>query len=226
MRIAVLGTGMVGQALAGRLAELGHEVTVGTRDPESTLADKEPDMMGNPLFADCATENPGVRLATFAEAAAGAELLVNATPGTVSLAALEAAGAENMAGKILIDVANAIDDSHGFPPRLVFKDTESLGEQIQAAFIDVKVVKTLSTLAAPLMIYPEQLNNGDHTVFVAGNDAEAKLTVVELLRSFGHTDIIDLGDIKGARGVEAALPLWLRLLQTLNTSIFNFKVVR
>jgi 8-hydroxy-5-deazaflavin:NADPH oxidoreductase len=226
MRIAVLGTGMVGQTLAGRLAELGHEVTAGTRDPAATLARTEPDRMGNPPYRDWATAHPRVRLATFAEAAAGADLVVNATSGEVSMAALTAAGRDNLAGKILLDIANPLDSSAGFPPTLFVKDTDSLGEQIQTAFPETKVVKTLNTMTAALMVHPTQLADGGHTVFVSGNDLDAKQTTIALLESFGHTDVIDLGDISTARGPEMVLPIWLRLMGVLNTPMFNFKIVR
>jgi predicted dinucleotide-binding enzyme len=226
MKIAVLGTGIVGQALAGRLAGLGHQVTVGTRDVAATIARTGPDRMGNPPYAVWAATRPEVRLTTFAEAAAGAELLVNATSGEVSIAALEAAGADNIAGKILIDIANPLDFSRGFPPTLFVVDTDSLGERIQAAFPQLKVVKSLNTLTAALMVNPTQLAGGDHTVFVSGNDADAKKTVVGLLESFGHTDVIDLGDISTGRGTEMLLALWLRLAGALQTPMFNIKVVR
>jgi predicted dinucleotide-binding enzyme len=226
MKIAVIGTGMVGQALAGRLGQLGHDVTVGTRDIEATLAKTTPDGMGNPPYSGWAAQHPAVTLATFAAAAAGAQLLVNATPGGVSLAALQAAGVDNLAGKILIDIANPLDFSNGFPPSLFVKDTDSLGEQIQTAFPQLKVVKALNTLTAQLMVNPKALADGDHTVFVSGNDADAKKTVIGLLESFGHTDVIDLGDISTARGSEMLLPIWLRLVGALNTPMFNFKIVR
>jgi 8-hydroxy-5-deazaflavin:NADPH oxidoreductase len=226
MRIAVLGTGTVGQALAGRLAELGHQVTVGTRDVAGTMARTEPDGMGNPPFAAWAAEHPAVTLASFAEAATGAELVVNATSGTVSIAALTAAGASNLAGTVLLDISNPLDFSQGFPPTLFVKDTDSLGEQIQAAFPDARVVKALNTLTAALMVNPQTLAQGDHSVFVSGNDAEAKKMVTDLLISFGHTDVIDLGDITAARGAEMVLPIWLRLMTALNTPMFNIKIVR
>jgi 8-hydroxy-5-deazaflavin:NADPH oxidoreductase len=226
MNIAVLGTGTVGQALAGRLAELGHDVTSGTRDTEATLAKTTPDAMGNPPYAAWAAGHPGVRLATFADAAADAELLVNATSGAVSIAALQAAGDANLAGKILLGIANPLDFSNGFPPTLFVKDTDSLGEQIQAAFPRLKVVKALNTLAAALMANPQALAAGEHSVFVSGNDPEAKKIVTVLLESFGHTDVIDLGDITTARGSEMILPLWLRLMGAFNTPMFNLKVVR
>jgi 8-hydroxy-5-deazaflavin:NADPH oxidoreductase len=226
MKIAVLGTGVVGKALANRLAELGHEVSVGTRDVAATMASTEPDRRGNPPFAVWATDHPQVRLASFAEAAADAEVIVNATSGNVSIAALEAAGEDSLAGKVLLDISNPLDGSRGFPPTLFVKDTDSLGEQIQAAFPALKVVKALNTMTASLMVDPRQLADGQHSVFVAGNDPDAKRTVTALLSSFGHTDVIDLGDISSARGAEMYLPLWLRLVGALNTPIFNIKVVR
>lgn len=226
MKIAVLGTGVVGQAIAGRLAELDHTVLVGTRDIGATTARTEPDGMGNPPFSAWAQAHLAVALATFADATAGADLIVNATSGDVSIAALEAAGPASLAGKVILDVANPLDFSKGFPPTLLVKDTDSLGEQIQAAFPQAKVVKALNTMTAALMVNPVLLAGGEHTAFVSGNDPEAKKIVTGLLESFGHTDVIDLGDISTARGPEMLLPIWLRLLGALNTPMFNVKVVR
>lgn len=225
MDIAVLGTGSVGRTIAGRLAELGHAVVVGTRDPEATLARTEPDQMGNPSFASWRGEHPGVGLATFAEAAAGADLIVNASSGTATLDVLALAGADNLAGKLLVDIANPLDFSAGFPPTLSVKDTDSLGEQVQRTYPDTKVVKTLNTLTASLMVDPRSLG-ASSTVFVSGEDAGAKATVVGLLESFGHDDVIDLGGIETARGTEMLLPIWLRLMGALGTAQFNVKVVR
>jgi hypothetical protein len=226
MKIAVLGTGIVGQSVAARLYQLGHQVTVGTRDVEATTAHTEPDRYGNPPFPVWARAHPQVRLATFADAAAEAELVVNATAGDASLAVLQAAGRENLAGKVLLDIANPLDNSQGFPPTLFVKDTDSLGEQIQAAFPDAKVVKALNTMNSALMVEPGLLAGGDHSVFVAGNDAGAKKTVTDLLESFGHRDVIDLGDISTARGAEMLLPIWIRLFGALGTPMFQFKIVR
>lgn len=226
MKTAVLGTGMVGQSLAGRLAQLGHQVSVGTRDVEATMTRTEPDGMGNPPYAVWAQSHPQVRLATFADAAAGAELIVNATNGSASIPALTAAGRANLAGTVLLDIANPLDFSQGFPPTLSVKDTDSLGEQIQREFPELNVVKALNTMNAHLMVDPRRLADGDHTAFVSGDDADAKKTVIDLLRSFGHTDVIDLGDITTARGAEMVLPIWVRLMGALNTPNFNFKIVR
>jgi len=225
MNIAVLGTGMVGQALAGRLDALGHSVVVGTRDPQATQARTEPDGMGNPPFSAWQAQHPAVGLATFAEAAAGADLVFNASSGEAALELLRLAGAENLAGKVLVDIANPLDFSAGFPPTLFVKDTDSLGEQIQRAFPETKVVKTLNTLNASLMVEPKTLGESS-TVFVSGEDAAAKAVVVEILESFGHEDVIDLGGIETARGTEMLLPIWLQLMGRLGTPQFNFKIVR
>jgi len=225
MKIAVLGTGMVGQAIAGRLHELGHTVVIGTRNPAATLARTEPDGMGNQPFSAWRAAHEGVAVATLADAAAGAELVVNASSGAVSLDLLGLAGADNLAGKVLVDIANPLDFSNGFPPTLFVKDTDSLGEQIQRAFPETKVVKTLNTLNASLMVDPKSLGESS-SIFVSGDDSQAKATVVSLLQSFGHDDVIDLGPLETARGTEMLLPIWLRLMGTLGTGTFNFKIVR
>ena len=226
MKIAVLGTGIVGRTIAGKLAELGHEVVVGTRDPAETLARTDSDAMGNPPFKTWSEAHPDVALATLADAAAGGELVVNATNGAGSIPALEAAGEDNLAGKVLIDTSNPLDFSQGMPPSLFVCNTDSLGEQIQRRFPEARVVKTLNTTNTSLMVDPGQLAGGDHTVFVSGDDADAKAAVTDLLRSFGWTDVVDLGDITTARGAEMYLPLWLRMFGALGTPVFSIKAVR
>ena len=226
MKIAVLGTGIVGRTIAGATRKLGHDVVIGTRDPQATLARTEPDQMGNPPFSVWHADHEDIELTTFADAAAGAEMIVNASSGTASLELLGLAGESNLAGKVLLDIGNPLDFSAGFPPTLSVKDTDSLAEQIQRAFPEAKVVKSLNTLTASLMTDPRSLADGDHTIFVAGNDEGAKATVIALLESFGWSDVIDLGDITGARGAEMVLPIWLRLMNTLGGPAFNFKIVR
>jgi len=226
MNIAVFGTGTVGPAVAAALVALGHDVVIGTRDPEATLARTEAGPMGGVPFAQWHAEHPGIRLTTFADAAAGADLIVNATNGSGSLPALTAAGEENLAGKVIMDIANPLDFSQGFPPSLDPVNTDSLGEQLQRAFPAARVVKTLNTMNASVMVDPGSVAGGDHSVFVSGNDADAKAKVSGLLADLGHRDIIDLGDITTARGTEMLLPVWLRLWGALGNADFNFKIAR
>ncbi|MDX1618554.1 MAG: NAD(P)-binding domain-containing protein, partial [Balneolaceae bacterium] len=143
MKIGIFGTGMVGRTLAGKIMETGHEVMIGTRNVETTLARTEPDGQGNPPIGTWLESRPEIRLGTFRETAEESELLLNATAGTGSLEALKAAGEKQLAGKILVDVSNPLDFSEGFPPILTVCNTDSLGEQIQRAYPDLKVVKTL-----------------------------------------------------------------------------------
>src|SRR4051812_23615878 len=227
MRIAVLGTGMVGRVLAVRLRELGHDVAIGTRDVERTLTRTDRDAMGNPPYREWQESHPGFELVPFAGAGAHGELFVNATAGEGSLAALGAVGAQNLAGKVLVDVANPLDFSQGMPPTLTIANTNSLAEEIQRVFPDAQVVKALNTMNAYVMVDPSSIP-GLHHVFIAGDDAGAKETVGELLRQFGWPAdaILDLGGIRAARGMEMYLPLWLTLLGALGTGAFNVSVVR
>ncbi len=211
MRCAVLGTGSVGRTLAERLLELGHDVRLGTRDPSATRS------------RDDWTELRGVELTTFADATADAELVVHAGSGAAALDLLAQAG--DLSGKVLVDISNPLDFSAGFPPTLSVKDTDSLGEQVQRAFPDAFVVKTLNTLTAELMAHPDRLPEPT-TVFVSGDDAAAKRLVTGLLVELGHQDVLDLGGIETSRGVEMWLPLWLRVMGALGTAEFNIKVVR
>ena len=227
MKIGVMGTGVVGQTLAGKLAEIGQDVMVGTRDVAATMARSEADMYGRPPFNEWLKGNPGVEVGTFEEAARHAEVLVNATNGEGSLAALEQAGASNLSGKVLMDISNPLDFSHGMPPSLTVCNTDSLAEQIQRAFPEAKVVKTLNTITAGLMVDPGLVAGGEHTIFVSGDDAAAKASVTGYLQKwFGWKHVLDLGDITSARGAEMYLPLWLRLWGALGTGMVNVRVVQ
>lgn len=226
MRIAVLGTGAVGRALAGRLAGLGHAVAIGTRDVDETMARTAPDGYGNPPFPVWARAHGEVTVAAFSDAAAGADVVINATNGSASLEALVAAGADTLAGTILVDVSNPLDFSQGVPPSLFVSNTDSLAERIQRRFPDARVVKTLNTMNAAVMVDPRAVAGGEHTVFVSGDDPAAKGVVADLLTSMGWSDILDLGDIATARGPEMVLPLWLRVMGALGTPAFQFSVAR
>jgi predicted dinucleotide-binding enzyme len=201
MRIGVLGTGMVGRAISGKLAELGHDVRVGSR----TAGDGK---------------------AVFADAAAHGEVVFNCTNGAASLEALAAAGADNLDGKLLIDVSNALDFSGG-GPALFTDTTDSIGERIQAAFPAARVVKAFNTMNCSVMVDPASVP-GDHVVFVCGNDDAAKAEARALIGEIGWPDeqIIDLGDITGARGTEHYLMLWVRLMGAVGGPQFNIAVNR
>ncbi len=197
-RIGVLGTGTVGQTVASKLTDVGHEVKMGTRSE-----------------------------GTYAEAASFGDIVVNATAGSASLEALDAAGAENLAGKTLWDIANPLDFSQGFPPTLTVANDDSLAEQIQRAHPDANVVKALNTVTAAVMVEPALLGE-ESNLFVCGNEKSAKAEVIQILETFGWLsgDIIDVGDITAARGMEAYLLLWIRLMGTLDTPTFNIRIVR
>lgn len=225
MRIGIIGSGIVGQLLGGKLVSLGHNVALGTRNPSDLHSTKGM----APALADW-LKGPGhgARVATFSEAAAHGEVVINATSGTVSLEALSLAGKENLAGKVLIGVANALDFSHGMPPVCLATDQEggSVGVRIQQAFPDTRVVKALDTMSGHMMVDPLQLADGNHAVFICGNDPSAKESVAELLRSFGWRDIFDLGDITAAHGLEMMMAMWIRCWRQLGNRPFNWKFVR
>lgn len=225
MKITILGTGMVGMTIAERLIELGHQITMGTRNPEATRTRATPAQWGKIPFGQWLDGQKAIHLATFETAAQEADLIINATSGGATLEALAQVGASSLRNKILLDIANPLDFSNGMPPTLSVCNTDSLGEQIQARFPEVKVVKSLNTMNTYIMMHPETIP-GDHTVFVSGNDSEAKKSVSALLMDIGWKadNIIDLGDISTARGTEMLLPVWLRLWGALGNANFNFHI--
>jgi len=198
---------------------------LGTRDPDATLARTEPDRFGGPPFRAWNEQVPDAKLGTFSEAAAHGEVVINATAGDGSMDALGLAGAEHLDGKILMDVANPLDFSTQ-PVTLFAANDDSLAERIQRAFPGARVVKTLNTMTASVMVNPGGLAGGDHHVFVSGDDPGARAEVAGFLREwFGWKNVIDLGDLTSARGAEMILPLWLRIMTGRGSPMFNFKVV-
>lgn len=217
MEIGILGTGAVGRTIGTKLISLGHSVTMGSRTSDNEKA------------AEWVHQNgPNALQGTFADAAAFGNIIFNCTKGMITLDILKMAGAENLRNKILVDITNPLDFTKGFPPTLTVCNDDSLGEQIQRAFPDTLVVKALNTMNCNIMVDPMIVNDGDHNVFICGNDAGAKNTVTDLLRSFGWLDdnIIDLGDISNSRGTEQVLPLWVRLMGVVGNAMFQFKVVK
>jgi predicted dinucleotide-binding enzyme len=212
MNIGVLGTGLVGQTIGSKLVELGHDVMMGSRDPANAAA-----------IGWANAEGPHALYGNFMNAAVFGEVIFNCTLGMASLHAIRLAGAENLKGKVLIDTANPLDYSDKFWT-LTAANTDSLGEQIQRAFPDARVVKSLNTMNCNVMVAPGKLTQTTD-VFVSGNDADAKATVMALLREFGWKSIIDLGDITTARSVEAYVLLWQSLRHVVPSRQFNIKVV-
>jgi predicted dinucleotide-binding enzyme len=215
MKIGILGTGIVGQTIGSKLIHLGNIVKMGSRTANNEKA------------VEWAKSNgTNASNGTFEDTASFGEILFNCTSGGASIIALKTAGEKNLGSKILIDLANTLDFSKGMPPTLSVCNDDSLGEQIQRTFPNLKVIKTLNTMNCKLMVNPS-IVNGEHDVFICGNDPEAKETVKSILTEwFGWKSVIDLGDITAARGLEMLLPVWIRLMGIFKTPDFNFKIVR
>lgn len=216
MKLGVLGTGGVGQAIGSKLIALGHEVRMGSRQAG-----------GDKAKAWVARAGANASEGTFADAAKFGSLIFNCTSGVGSLSALAAAKAENLRDKVLVDVSNALDFSKGAPPSLFTPSGDSLGEQIQRAYPNTRVVKALNTINATVMVDPAGLADAQHDVFICGNDLAAKAQVSALLREgFGWQTVRDFGDISGARGLEAYVLFWVRAWSVLGTASFNIQLVR
>ena len=222
MKIGVIGSGIVAQTLGAKLIELGHDVAIGTRDP-AKLAEKK-NMAGS--LHDWLGQVKTGKVLSFKEAAAHGELLINATHGQISVEALQMADAGRVGPKVLVDVSNELDFGKGMPPAVLSSQERCLAERIQSAFPNLRVVKSLNTMNAAVMVSPRTLKDGDHTVFVSGNDREAKATVSDLLKSFGWIDIVDLGPLSASRGPEMYLAMWVRLWGALQSGHINIKVQR
>jgi len=217
MKIAILGTGMVGNALGTKLIQQGHEVTMGSRSANNEAATKWASSVGE-----------RAKTATFRDAATFGEIVISCTGGAHSMEALESVGPEPLRGKILIDVSNPLQPSDDGTMIMAFCNTESLGEQIQTAFPWTRVVKALNTVNCDVMVDPSVVP-GDHHLFICGNDADAKKEVVKYLGEwFGWKpeNIIDMGGIQAARGTEMMMPLWMRLFQdVIGHPHFNYRIV-
>lgn len=215
MKIGVLGTGMVGDAIATKLVELGHQVKMGSRSATNDKAAAWVKKAG-------ANASQG----TYDDAAKFGELVFNCVNGMGTTDALKSAGEQSLNGKILVDVSNPLDFSKGMPPSLFVGNTDSLAEQIQRTYPNVKVVKSLNTIAASVMVNPGMFPT-ETAVFVCGNDNDAKKKVTEILRDwFGWKQILDLGDITCARGTEAYVPFWVMMMSAQSTPMFNIKIVK
>tara|TARA_R110002033_G_scaffold113008_1_gene158302 strand:+ start:8139 stop:8831 length:693 start_codon:yes stop_codon:yes gene_type:complete len=230
MKIAVLGTGNVGQTLAEKLISMGHEVKMGTRDVSTTMERKSTDNYGSLAFREWYSKNEKVQLITFKEAVIQSEMVINALQGAIALSVIQSCNTSDFDNKIVIDISNPLDFSQGFPPSLLegLNNTNSLGEEIQKELPKAKVVKTLNTMWCGLMVNPTMINNGSHQNYICGNDKEAKEEVLGLLLSFGWSkdNNMDLGDITNARGTEATLLIWTRIYAATQNGAFNMKLVK
>ncbi len=216
---------MVGRAHASKLAQIGHDVVIGTRDPEATRVRRS----DNPRLKDFGAwlaENPRVKLGYFEEAAMHGEVVINALKGTSTMDVLKSLGEDPFEDKVLIDISNPIGSSFGQPTSLFVINNDSLAERIQQLLPQAKVVKTLNTVASHLQVNPGMLAGGEHTTFVSGNDAGAKTKVSGYLKDwYGWKHVIDLGDLRTARGAEAMIMTWIDLLVLRKAPSFAFKVV-
>lgn len=215
MKYSIFGTGVVGQTIGSKLIANGHEVMMGSR---SASNEKGMQWVNN-------STGKG-KLGTFSDAAKFSDIIFNCVKGEMSLEVMKLAGEPNLKGKLIIDISNPLDFSKGMPPSLTVCNTDSVGEQIQRNYPDSFVVKTLNTTNCQVMVNPS-LVAGEHDLFLSGNDPESKEKVRTILqREFGWKNIIDLGDITTARGVEMLLPIWVRLYGALKTPNFNFHIAK
>jgi len=226
MNIGVFGTGVVGRTIASKLSLIGHDVMVGTRHVASTLSRSEPTSGGTPPFSAWLRGNESIALGTFAEAAAFSEVVVNATNGNGSVAAVEEAGSSLLERTIVIDLSNPLDFSKGFPPSLFVCNTDSLGERIQRAIPTARVVKTLNIVNCNVMVDPGSVGGGDHTMLLCGDDPDSRTAVARYLQEwFGWKNVMDIGDLTGARGMEMMLPIWVKMYGALKTAALGWKIV-
>jgi 8-hydroxy-5-deazaflavin:NADPH oxidoreductase len=220
MKIGVLGTGVVGETIATALVNKKHLVRMGSRSMNNEKAE-----------AWVKKANDYASQGDFNDAAAFGEILFLCLNGAHALEAVDMLEAGNINGKIIVDLTNPLDFSKGMPPRILdgLGNSNSLGEEIQKALPGAFVVKTLNTLNCELMVKPKLVNNGDHSLFICGNNANAKNQVKHfLVDEFGWKgdNLIDLGGIEAARSSEAYVPFWVSMMQALGTPMFNVKVVR
>lgn len=230
MKISILGTGNVGQTFAEKFISLGHQVMLGTRNVADTMKRKATDNYGSLPFVEWHNKNTAVQLGTFAESVAFGDLVVNALNGGATISALNSCKSSDFDNKIVMDIANPLDFSKGFPPILIegLNNSNSLGEEIQKTLPNAKVVKTLNTMWSGLMVNPTMINDGNHVNYICGNDAAAKATVLSILSDFGwkNENILDLGDITNARGTESTLLIWTRIYAATQSGAFNMGIVK
>ncbi len=224
MKIGILGTGVVGKTLASKLFEIGHDVTIGTRNVSETLAKANKDMMGNPPFKEWHASNPKVKLGSFENAAQFGEMIILATHGVATTNAIDTAGKNNFKGKVVVDTTNPLDFSQGMPPKFAATLGKSLGEQIQSHIPDANVVKAFNTVNAYVMVSPKR-EEGDPDLFIAGNNDDAKNKIKALAEQLGWKRILDVGDITNSYWLEAMTMFWVNYGVKYNNWSHAFKLL-
>jgi predicted dinucleotide-binding enzyme len=225
MKIAVIGTGVVGQTHAEKLADLDHEVFMGTQNVKISLAKSEPDAMGRPPVSQWLKDHPNVKLVSYSRAAKNGEIIIEALNGNAAVEVLSKIKS-NLIGKLLIDISNPLDFSKG-RLRLFVSNDSSLAEQIQKILPDTYIVKAFNTMTVQVQIEPLSVAGGDHHLFIAGNDKNAKKQVEKFAKEqYGWRNTLDLGDLGAARGMEMILPIWLDIMKAKGTPMFNFKIAQ
>ena len=214
--IGILGTGQVGQTIGKKLVQLGYNVTLGSRTADNTAAKEWAQQAGGKAASG-----------TFADAARNADVVFVCTKGDGTVDAIKQAGAENLKGKLVIDLTNPLDFSNGMPPSLLkdYSNTFSLGEAVQQTAPDAKVVKTLNTVNCEVMVEPSK-SGGQPTMLMSGNDANAKAEATKILNEFGWNDVLDLGDITASRPMEAYVTLWVRTYMATGNGYNAMKAIR
>ena len=198
-RVGVLGTGEVGRRLAAGFQSRGHDVMIGSRDPDK------------PELKEWLNgEGKGVKAGTFAQAAAHGELLVLAVLGDAAESVITEVGPDEFSGKVVIDTTNPLDFSGGFPPKLSICGEDSLGERVQRALPEARVVKAFNTIGNPYFVNPS-FSQGAPTMLIAGNDEAAKAAGADVLADFGWSDVVDIGGIEGSRELEAICIAWVKI---------------
>ena len=197
MKVGVLGTGDVGQALGAGFARLGHDVKMGSRDAQ-----------GEKVRAWVKKAGPHAGSGTFAAAASFGEVLVLATLWSGTESAIRLAGPAHCAGKVVMDATNPLVFAPGAPPGLALGHTDSGGEQVQRWLPASRVVKVYNTVGHAHMVNPS-FPGGPPDMFICGNDAAAKKQVAEICAAFGWPTI-DLGGIDGSRLLEPMCIVWVR----------------
>jgi len=198
-RVGVLGSGAVGRRLAAGFLSRGHDVMIGSRDPAK--AD---------LRQWLAEAGRGIAAGTFAQAADHGALIVLALLGEAAEAGITAAGPEKFSGKVVIDAMNPLDFSGGFPPKLSVSGQDSLGERVQRALPEAKIVKAFNIIGNDYFVDP-RFREGLPTMLIAGDDGGAKSLVRDVLADFGWSDVIDIGGIEGSRELEAICIAWVKI---------------